>query len=195
MFENSYIVIIIIGWLLLLILGIRYLIKNKLWKPSNYFLLFVLVFGYIIILFQICIISNEFLSKIENYENKNMHFKLFDRNNLEPIPNRTKYTWDKPLSYGKNLKTTEYNNSYVPRDSNGKIMNELENKNCSSDDILELSELMTVSKQQLQDAQIAYQNLMNLKNQFVDGNIRDFDDLQKIIKNANKKIGFVNGSS
>lgn len=195
MFENSYIIIIIIGWLLLLILGIRYLIKNKLWKQSNYFFLFVLVFGYIIILYQIIIISNEFLSKIENYENKNVHFKLFDRNNLEPIPNRTKYSWDKPLSYGKNLNTTSYNNSYVPRDYWGRVMNELENKNCSSDDVLELSELMTVSKQQLQDAQVAYQNLVNLKNQFVDGNIRDFDDLQKIIKNANKKIGFVNGSS
>jgi len=195
MFENSYIVIIIIGWLLLLILGIRYLIKNKLWKQSNCFVLFILVFGYIIILFQIFIISNEFLSKIENYENKNMHFKLFDRNNLEPIPNRTKYSWDKPLSYGKNLNTTSYNNSYTPHDWWGRVMNELENKNCSAEDVLELSELMTVSKQQLQDAQVAYQNLVNLKNQFVDGNIRDFDDLQKIIKNANKKIGFVNGSS
>jgi hypothetical protein len=195
MFENSYTIIIIIGWLLLLILGIRYLIKNKLWKQSNYFLIFVLVFGYIIILFQVIIILIEFFSKIENYENKNTHFKLFDRNNLQLIPNQRKYSWEEPLSYGKNLSTTNYNNSYVPRDHLGNVMNHLENKNCSNDDISQLSELVTASKQQLQDAQIAYQNLLNLKYQFTDGNIRDFDDLHKIIKNANKKIGFAHASS
>jgi len=180
MFEKSFILIIIIFWLITLVLGINYLFKNKLWKTTNCFLLFLIGGGYIIILFQIIFISNIFSSKTminENYANVNKHFKLMDRKTI-PLFKETNYSWDLPLHYGARLTTNNYNGDG--------------DKHCKPKNITVLTELLVVSKQQLQDAQTAYQNLINLKNNLIDGNIKDFDALHKIIKNANDKMKVVN---
>ena len=123
MVEKSFILVIIIFWLITFVLGIKYSFKNKLWKTTNYLLLFLIIGGYIIILFQIIFISNILSSKTiinENYANVNTHFKLIDRNTI-PTNKETKYSWDAPLNYGARLTTNRYND-------NG-------NKNCNNNNI------------------------------------------------------------
>ena len=147
--KNKNILFIIIIWFFLFCLGVIYLIKYKLWKTDNYWIIFTILFSFIIIYFQMRVLYLCF-SKNNIYEG-NRTFTLFDRSIGVPwqAPNwgdaPEQYNWENPLNYGAFRHSSEYNGN--------------RNNLCNKHTIIQLTELQSVSAQQLQDATRSYNDL------------------------------------
>lgn len=143
-------------WFTLFLLGMIMIVKCKLWKPENYWTISISLFAFIVLFYQIRITyicdSNEGFSSINDY------FKLYDRENNFPKQIQfsggdapTYFSWDFPLSYGTKDGQKEYKN-----------YNSNSNKMCDKNKVIQLTELASVSIQQLQDASAAYYSLLSV---------------------------------
>ena len=147
--KNNILFIFIIWWILFS-LGVLYLIQFKLWKTDNYWIIFTICFSFIIIFFQIRVL---YLCYSQNniYEG-NRTFTLFDRKTGVPwqAPNwgdaPLEFNWNLPLNYGVNKEAEDYDRLH-------------RSNLCKRNEIIQLTELQSVSAQQLQDAIRAYDDL------------------------------------
>jgi hypothetical protein len=150
--NNNNILFIFIIWFFLFCLGVIYLIKYKLWKTDNYWIIITILFSFIIIFFQIRVLYLCF-SKNNIYEG-NRTFTLVDRNIGVPwqAPNDgdapQQFNWDSPLNYGAFRHANEYNGN--------------RNNLCNKHTIIQLTELQAISAQQLQDATRSYNALKEI---------------------------------
>lgn len=190
--ENIYLYLIIIYviWIFLFILGVQYVVKYKLWKPVHYLPITIITITYLIIICQIQILWLCFPTthNRDPFQNSNNTFKLFDRSKVQTqfaggdAP--TKFNWDSPLSFGNGIGQNFYaddNNQWSNGDGNV----------CNRVNIIQLTELVSVSQQQLQDAEATYKNLSKLYNIIHGSILEDTTTLSNIIKdlqNANSNI-------
>ena len=150
--NNNNILFLFIIWGVLFCLGVIYLFKCKLWKTDNHWILFILFFSFILIFVQISVLH--LCYKQNNIYEGNQTFTLFDRNIGVPwqAPNASdapeQYNWENPLNFGAFRESKEYNN-------NG-------NNLCNKNVIIQLTELQSVSAQQLQDATRSYNDLKKI---------------------------------
>jgi len=150
--DNNNILFIFIILFILFCLGVIYLIKFKLWKTENYWIIFTIIFSFILIFFQIRVLYLCY-SQHNIYEG-NQSFTLFDRSIGVPwqAPNwgdaPEEFNWESPLNYGAFRHPGEFNG---------------DNDNlCGKHMIIRLTELQSVSAQQLQDATRAYDELKEI---------------------------------
>jgi len=153
-----------ISWIILFILGMIWIIKQKLWKPENYFTISIIFFAYVIIFYQIRIMYicspykdiSDYTNGSEGYTNNiNTMFTLYDRQNELPIQIKfaggdapTLFDWTQPLNYGVNKGHDIYNSD--------------KDTVCKKKQIIQLTELASVATQQLQDASAAYYSLVKV---------------------------------
>jgi len=126
-------------------LGIRFILKKKMWKPANYFTISILGVISIIVLYQIRVILGCFSSSLESMGNSNSVFKLIDTNNSSFGP----VYLANPINYGRNMKSNDY-------------ANDNHNKTCKANEIRELEALVSASAQQLNDAKNTHDVLANI---------------------------------
>ena len=193
--DNNLFIIYII-WIILFLLGIRFIYKYKVWKPKYYLFLLIIFITYIIIIYQIQILWTCF-PNIDNFQNQNTTFRLYDRNTIpsellfQKGSIQTGYgNWDVPLGWpGKDKNGKPLSPNFYADDNNtdGKGNGNV----CNNNTVLQLTELVSVSAQQLHDAQNAYTSLVGVQNTLNDGNLRDLNSIQKMndmINNINTKI-------
>jgi len=175
--DDTCLYILYVTWIIFFILGIRYILKYKLWKPVNYLRITIILFIYIIILYQIRIQNICFHNVIEKYQNANQTFRLYDRNQLqiqiEGGGAPTKFVWEGPLNWPNGDGVTNYANDTKGDHNNG--------KHCDNTIVRELTELTSVTLQQLSDARAAYNRLIEIKNHINTINLNDNDALSKMI--------------
>lgn len=193
--DNNLFIIYIV-WIIILLLGIRFISKCKLWKPNYYLIMLVIFVIYTIILYQIQILWTCF-PNIDTFQNQNTTFTLYNR---DTIPGellfqkgsiQTGYgNWDGPLGWpGRDKNGNPLSPNFYADDNNtdGKGNGNV----CNNNTVLQLTELVSVSAQQLHDAQNAYTSLVGVQNTLNEGNLRDLKSIGKIndmINNINTKI-------
>jgi hypothetical protein len=186
--KDNDLLIINIVWVLCLLLGIRFIYKYKLWKPKYYFILLVIFVTYIIVLYQIQIVWTCFPTTIETLENQNTTFQLYDRTRL--IPQELLFSegdvqtgygnWDVQLKWpGPDKNGNPLTPNYYADDNNtdGKGSGNV----CNRENILQLTELVSVSTQQLVDAELTYKSLQNIDDYMKQGKIIDLESIRKIV--------------
>jgi len=183
--DNNLFIIYIV-WIIILLLGIRFINKYKIWKPKYFLIMLVICVIYIIILYQIQILWTCF-PNIDTFQNQNTTFTLYDRNTI-PVeivmddPLQTAFgNWDGPLSWpGKNENGDRKSPNFYADDNNTDSSGK-NGRSCYPGNVLQLTELVSVSAQQLHDAENAYRSLVNIQSTLNDGNIRDISSINKII--------------
>lgn len=187
--DHLYILYIV--WIILFILGIRIILKYKLWKPIHYLRIAIIVFVYIIIIYQIRILYTCSPDFIEKYENANKTFKLYDRNKLmtqfQGGDAPTKFVWLGPLNWANGDHVTNYASDYKT-DKKGSNRG----KHCDATTVRELTELASVTLQQLEDARAAYNELLRIKTQLDTVNLNDNNALDKLVKEIKSASSLIN---
>lgn len=148
-------------------LGIRFILKKKMWKPANYFTITIIGIIFILVVYQLRVIVGCFSSSLESMGNSNTIFKLID-NNGSPINSANLAN---SINYGRGMKSNDYaNNNHA--------------KTCKANEFRELDILVTASTQQLNDAKNTYEVLKNIYTVVNDANKTESD----IITELNKQM-------
>lgn len=133
-----FIVTIIFG------LGIHFILKKKMWKPTNYFTITIIGIIFLLIVYQLRILVLCFSTQLEGL-GSNTVFKLIDSND-SPYDQVNLIT---PATYGQGMKSNDF-------------ANDNHNRSCKANDINELTVLVTASAQLLSDAKNTYNALSNV---------------------------------